>query len=71
VDDTFYILFNAHHEPIPFRLPTRSDWGVRWTRVFDTALDGVKQTDETFEAGGEVPVEGRSVVVLMRTAAPS
>jgi len=70
VDDTFYILFNAHHEAIPFRLPARADWGERWTRVFDTALDGVKQTDETFEAGGEVPVEGRSVVVLMRVAAP-
>ncbi|HEV7509318.1 MAG TPA: glycogen debranching protein GlgX [Thermoanaerobaculia bacterium] len=70
VDDTFYILFNAHHEPIPFRLPTRSDWGERWTKVFDTALDGVKQTDETFEAGGDVPVEGRTVVVLMRAVAP-
>ncbi len=68
VDDTFYILFNAHHETIPFRLPCRADWGERWTKVFDTALDGVKQTDETFEAGGEVPVEGRSVVVLMRIA---
>jgi isoamylase len=68
VDDTFYILFNAHHEPIPFRLPARADWGERWTKVFDTALDGVKQTDETFTAGGEVPVEGRTVVVLMRLA---
>src|SRR5581483_10097139 len=29
VDDSFLLLFNAHHEPIAFRLPTRR-LGARW-----------------------------------------
>jgi isoamylase len=66
VDDTFYVLFNGHHEPLAFRLPARPDWGERWTIVFDTAQDGVGEPGETVAVGGEVKVEGRAVVVLMR-----
>ncbi len=35
VDDSFYIMFNAHHEALEFRLPPRA-WGERWTQVLDT-----------------------------------
>src|ERR687897_1742361 len=35
VDDSFYVLFNAHHEPLRFVLPKR-DWGKGWTVVVDT-----------------------------------
>jgi glycogen operon protein len=35
VGDTLLILFNAHHEPIPFTLPVHQD-GQHWELVFDT-----------------------------------
>ena len=37
VDDTFLILLNAHHEPVPFTLPAHKK-GVRWKLVFDTSV---------------------------------
>jgi len=35
LDDSFYLIFNAHHEPGQFRLP-RARWGKHWTLVLDT-----------------------------------
>jgi glycogen operon protein len=48
VDDDFVVLFNAHHEPIDFRLPLigRGDW----ESVLDTGV----------EAGGPLPGWQRS-----------
>ncbi len=67
VDASFYILFNAHHEPVPFRLPAQPEWGGRWVKVLDTAGAGFEDQDETVEAGGILEVEGRAVVVLQRS----
>ena len=39
VDDSFYIMFNAHHEALEFRLPPEA-WGTRWTQVLDTFESG-------------------------------
>jgi isoamylase len=64
-DDSFYVLFNAHHDPLPFRLPDRPGWGDRWIKVLDTS-EPVPEEGGVFEAGGEVPVQGRAVVVLKR-----
>jgi len=64
-DDSFYLLFNAHHEPLPFTLPDR-DWGRRWSVVLDTAADERPSTDR-FRAGEQVPCAARSIVVLRRT----
>lgn len=36
-DDTFLLLFNAHHENVPFTLPGRN--GMRWQLLIDTALE--------------------------------
>jgi glycogen operon protein len=66
VDDTFYVLLNAHHEPLPFRLPPRPGWGERWRKVLDTAEALPDDREEVYEAGGEVPVGGRAVLVLKR-----
>ena len=38
-DDSFLLLFNAHHEPITFTLPTRR-FGVRWQVELATASAG-------------------------------
>ncbi|HEX4744099.1 MAG TPA: glycogen debranching protein GlgX [Candidatus Limnocylindria bacterium] len=66
VDDSFLLLFNAHHEPLPFHAPPQQ-WTARWNAVIDTARpDGAGQG--SIEAGGEWVVEGRSLVV-MRSAA--
>jgi len=65
-DDSFYVLFNAHHEPLPFRLPAREQWGNRWRKVLDTTEPLPNPGQEVHEAGNEIPVESRSVVVLVR-----
>ncbi|HVG06150.1 MAG TPA: glycogen debranching protein GlgX [Thermoanaerobaculia bacterium] len=66
VDDSFYLLFNAHDEALPFRLPKRPEWGESWVRVLDTA-EGFLQGGETVSAGSEVRVEARSLVLLKRS----
>ena len=73
VDDSFYLLFNAHSEALTFRLPERPEWGERWVRVLDTAesLPAAPGEGETVSAGSEVQVEGRSLVLLRRLDAVS
>jgi isoamylase len=62
VDDTFYLIFNAHHEPLDFSLPG-PEWGRNWTRVLDTAT-GWCEGGEALAAGDGIRVEARSMVVL-------
>jgi glycogen operon protein len=67
LDDSFYILFNAHFEAMNFRLPT-CPWGDRWAKVLDTnepVLD-LREGAE-FSAGEEVHVESHCIIVLRRT----
>jgi pullulanase/glycogen debranching enzyme len=63
IDDSFYLLFNAHHEPVAFRLP-RGPWGRRWTKVLATREPLPEAGERVHQAG--VEVEGRSVIVLRR-----
>ncbi len=65
VDESFYVLFNAHHEPLQFTLPKR-DWGDEWVVVLDTARSTPKAEEQRQKAGQEVPVESRSLKVLRR-----
>jgi glycogen operon protein len=63
VGDTLLLLFNAHHESIPFALPaTRAD---RWDRVLDTA-ESEERAD--FAPGDRYPLHGRAVVLLRAQA---
>lgn len=62
VDDHFYIIFNAHFEPLNYRLP-EAKYGKKWTRILDTA-DHLVKDGESFDAGGEVTAQGRSVIIL-------
>jgi isoamylase len=72
VDDSFYILFNAHWEPQTFRLAAdRPHWGERWVKVIDTRSPhvrdgGAEEGLETVDCGGEIEVEARSVVVVKK-----
>src|SRR3989454_331526 len=63
VDDTFLLLLNAHHEPIPFILPAH-EARVRWELVLDTRDWEVRPRLSTFRAGDNYPLEARSLAVL-------
>jgi len=58
VDDSFLILFNAHHETIEWTLPTQ--WGGPWRVVLDTTATH----EEAVPVGGRLAVAARSVTVL-------
>ena len=67
-DDSFYVIFNAHHEPLPFTLPPQQ-FGGPWTRVLDTASDAPPELrqgrrGQLSEPGAQVEVQARSVVVF-------
>jgi len=66
LDDSFYILFNAHYEPIPFMLP-EAKWGQKWTKVFATNELAFTDEERHHPAGKEVIVEARSLLVLRRS----
>jgi glycogen operon protein len=67
-DDSFLVLFNGHHEPITFNLPTRR-FGLRWELVLSTAYaDGFVEGGVVVPAREPIEVEGRSVAVLRRSA---
>jgi isoamylase len=65
VDDSFYVLFNAHYEPLPFVLP-KGDWGKEWKIVLDTNKPLPEEEEQVFKPGDEIPVESRSLKVLRR-----
>ena len=66
VDDSFYILFNAHYEPLPFTVP-EAKWGQRWTKVLATNDLKFADDEQSFAAEDEVVVESRSLLVLRRS----
>jgi isoamylase len=66
IDDNFYLLFNAHSEPIAYKLPGRK-YGNRWKRAWDTSGAG---EDAQYTAGQLVTVGGRSLVVLQSPFKP-
>ena len=59
--DSIVLLVNAHHETVPFTLPSR-DGGSGWERLIDT----VESVNEPiiFPGGKQYDLKGRSMVVL-------
>jgi isoamylase len=63
-DDSFFLCFNAHHEPIEFSLPS-TEFGQSWTPVVDSAvLAGSLENSQPIPAGQSVQVAARAMVVL-------
>jgi glycogen operon protein len=63
VDDTFLLLFNAHHESQKYVLPGRMD--VRWGLLIDTAEDaGFIESPRVFQAGQAIRLVDRSLCLL-------
>ncbi|MDQ6610036.1 MAG: glycogen debranching enzyme GlgX, partial [Bacteroidota bacterium] len=63
VDDNFYLIFNAHHEAMLFKLPPQK-FGARWIKILDTNSGYLEETGVKYKAGKEVNVESRSVVLM-------
>ena len=72
IDDSIYLMFNAHHEPLEFTLAD-SKWAERWTVVLNTAdeKDLLAEQDNGPElaAGSKIQVQPWSLVVLRSVAA--
>ncbi len=64
-DESFYFLFNAHFEPLPFMLP-EVRFGKRWKQILDTNKPKFTEDEKIFEAGGKVEVGSRSFMLLER-----
>jgi isoamylase len=73
VDDSFYVMFNGHHEGLEFAMP-EAKWGERWTIVLDTNENAdrvnVDDSGRELKAGEKLTVQAWSTV-LLRHIAPS
>jgi glycogen operon protein len=67
LDDSFLLLFNAHHEPQPFTLPP-GRFGEVWESVLDTAVPVPTGEHVWLKAQTEVVLEGRALAVLQRVS---
>jgi glycogen operon protein len=63
LDDSLLVLFNAHHEPLDFRLPPDA-YAEAWETAVDTAHDECAPVD--LRAGARTRVEARSILVLVQ-----
>ena len=63
-DDSFYVIFNASHLPLQYKLPSKK-YGDNWTKILDTSVeDSFAENPDKYSDEDLVQVEGRSVVVL-------
>ena len=63
-DDDFYVIFNAHHEPLTFHIPPK-DFGGPWNLVMNTENGRFYDKDqEKLQPGDALRVGERSVVLL-------
>ncbi|HPW68399.1 MAG: glycogen debranching protein GlgX [Desulfomonilia bacterium] len=67
IDNSFYLLINAHHEPIVFTIPPTL-LGEAWATVFDTAIEAFPNDRPLHAPQEEIRVQGRSMVLFQRMA---
>src|SRR5438477_367829 len=62
-DDTFLLLINAHHEPIPFLLPGEEH--LEWEQILDTTNeDGFLKQPTNFSSGDDVDLNERTTYLF-------
>jgi glycogen operon protein len=66
--DSLLMLFNSHHEPIPFQLPMARPGHV-WETVLDTY--DPQAPIHTYEAGDQYGLHGRTMAVMRSVPAPT
>jgi isoamylase len=64
-DESFYLMFNAHHEPTRFRFP-HARWGQYWTLVMDTKNGFVDKRATARAARSFVELDSRTLAVWKR-----
>ena len=65
LDESFLLLFNAHHEDVTFTLPNRR-FGEHWSLVLSTTEPDAEPNSLEVDALEELVVGGRSLVLLRR-----
>jgi glycogen operon protein len=68
-DRPVLVLLNAHHEPIPFRLPTCGP-NRSWELATDTT-EGTRTSRRVLPAQADYPLAGRALAVLRAAEAPA
>ncbi|MEJ8800725.1 glycogen debranching protein GlgX [Pontibacter sp. H249] len=63
VDDNFYVMFNAHSEPLSFKLPPKK-YGDQWTKVLDTNESRIEEEGKVYTAGKTIQVQARAVIIM-------
>jgi len=68
-DESFYVMFNSHHEPLEFRLPEQP-WGDQWMVILNTAdekdLLAEQEIGPARQAGSQIQVQPSSLILLRR-----
>jgi isoamylase len=67
-DDSFYLIFNAHHERMSFFLPDEK-FGTKWVRVLDTQDDNPPELRRSRRAqamgpGAKIDVQARAMILV-------
>jgi len=65
VDDSFYLMFNAHHERLVFKLPS-GEYGKQWAKILETREPAIQEAGPVSGAGQETKVEAWSLSVFRR-----
>jgi isoamylase len=65
LDESFLLLFNAHHEDVTFTLPNRR-FGEHWSLVLSTTEPDAEPNSLEVDALEEIVVGGRSLLLLRR-----
>jgi glycogen operon protein len=69
LDDSFYLLFNAHDGALSFTLPGE-ELGRRWKKILDTTVSDIDDEPQTYAAGSQLEVSGLSLILLQRDEQP-
>ena len=64
-DDSFLMLFNAHNEPVEFRLPDQT-FGREWNIKITTQAE--LETGSTVAAGTQIMIGAHAMMVMARIA---
>ena len=62
-DDNFMLLMNAHHEQVPFFLPTVAS-GMGWVTLIDTSCQTTNGASTIYDPATSYPLQARSLVLL-------
>lgn len=65
LDDSFFVLLNAHFEPVSFSIPDR-EWGKQWEKILDTKDDALGGEGNPYESPVQVDAAPRSIIVLRK-----